>query len=200
MVTQDLNERFSRQVILPSVGVAGQKKWETSTVLLAGEGPAFQAAQKALETVGLSKIIAVQSPLSQFPLFSLALVITEKPDLRRAMSRQLRAESRPALFAWPSGKGYSLFLTKHTNGACPCLECFEVMNPKAFAQGTPTVQRILGAMAVSEALQWVLNEQSPLEGQVWLNSLEEGTSFRHKVLPSPKCPAQLLDEGAAVTP
>ena len=199
MTTQDLNERFSRQVILPSVGVAGQKKWESSTVLLAGEGVTLQAAQMALETVGLSKIISVQSLPSHLPSFSLALVVTEKPGLRRDMSRQLRTQSKPALFAWTSGTGYSLFLTKHQNGQCPCLECFEVMNPKAFAQGTPSVQRILGAMAASEALQWILNEQSPLEGQVWVNSIGEGTSFRHEVRSSPKCPARLLDECAAVT-
>ncbi len=200
MATPDLNERFSRQVILPSVGMAGQKKWESSTVLLAGEGVTLQAAQKALESTGLSKIIVVDSPPSQLSSFSLAIVVTEKTDLRREISRQLRAQSKPTLFAWLSGSGYSLFLTKHLNGQCPCLECFEVMNPKAFAQAEPTVQRILGAMAASEALLWILNEQSPLEGRVWINSLEEGTSFRHEVRSSPKCPALLLDEGVVVTP
>ena len=102
MATPDLNERFSRQVILPSVGMAGQKKWESSTVLLAGEGVTLQAAQKALESTGLSKIIVVDSPPSQLSSFSLAIVVTEKTDLRREISRQLRAQSKPTLFAWLS--------------------------------------------------------------------------------------------------
>jgi hypothetical protein len=74
------------------------------------------------------------------------------------------------------------------------------MNPKAFAQGMISVQRILGAMAASEALQWILNEESPLEGQVWVTTLDEGISFRHEVQPTYKCPARLLQEGAVVTP
>ena len=75
-----------------------------------------------------------------------------------------------------------------------------MMNPKAFSKGNEKVQRFLGAAAASEVLQFILKGDSPLEGRVWMTSLEEGVSFRHQVRPTPKCPARLLEEGAEVTP
>ncbi|HUO56879.1 MAG TPA: hypothetical protein VMV05_01765 [bacterium] len=55
-------------------------------------------------------------------------------------------------------------------------------------------------MAASEALQWLLKRESPLETKVWVNSLESGVSFHHEVRPTPKCPAWLLEQGAKITP
>ncbi|HTC20872.1 MAG TPA: hypothetical protein VK859_08490, partial [bacterium] len=80
------------------------------------------------------------------------------------------------------------------------LECFEIMNPKAFSKGQPPVQRMIGAMAASEALQWILKGSSPLEGKVWITSLDTGVSYHHEVHPTYKCSARLLEEGAVVTP
>ena len=201
METPELEERFSRQVILPFVGAQGQKKWEFSTVLLAGEGVAFQSAKTALETSGLSKIIVLSPESPQVSSdFSMGLVVTEKTGFRRQLSRRFRQQSKPVLFAWPSGSGFALFIARHQDGNCPCLECFETMNPKAFGKGPSSVQRILGAMAASETLQWVLRGESPLEGKVWITSLDGGLSFQHQVQSTYKCPARLLEEGAMVTP
>jgi molybdopterin/thiamine biosynthesis adenylyltransferase len=199
-----LNERFSRQVILPGVGTAGQEKWANSTLLLAGEGVALRAIRTALETAGASQILTL-SPGASGPLspFSIAIIVTEDMDWRGKLSRQLRSSAKPALFAWPAGSGYALFLTRHENSQCPCLDCFEVMNPKAFSptrQVTDSVRRILGSLAASEALQWILAGESPLEGKVWITSIQEGISFQHEVSASPKCPAKLVDEGVAITP
>jgi hypothetical protein len=80
------------------------------------------------------------------------------------------------------------------------LECFETLNPKAFSKGQPTISRILGALAASEALQWVLKGEAPIEGKVWITSLEEGVSIHHEVQPTYKCPAHLMEQGAPVTP
>ena len=215
-------ERFSRQVILPAVGPEGQKKWTEGSVLLAGEGVALQSAATALASVGVSRLFVL--PLGNFDSFSLAeqfpslhldilpeeferlpdssmtLALTENKEFRRSLSRWLRHHARPALFAWPAGSGFALLAARHQGGQCPCLECFEVMNPKAFSKGGAPVQRMIGAMAASEVLQWILNESSPLEGKVWITSLDSGVSFQHEIHPSYKCPARLLEEGATVTP
>ncbi len=216
------NERFSRQVILPSVGSEGQKKWSEASVLLAGEGTVLQSAALALASVGVSELFVVstgrfdsfslptQFPKLQidvlpedsehFPETSAVVVLTEDKEIRRRLSRWFRHHARPAFFAWPAGSGFALFTARHQGGQCPCLECFEIMNPKAFTKGSSSLQRMIGAMAASEALQWILKEDSPLEGKVWVTSMETGTSFHHVVQPTYKCPARLLEEGATVTP
>jgi molybdopterin/thiamine biosynthesis adenylyltransferase len=201
MPLADLNERFSRQVILPGVGVEGQQKWADATFLIAGEGISLQAASTAFETAGASKVILLD-PASADPLpeSTMTLVLTQDAGFRRQLSRWMRSQSRPVLYAWPSGSGFALFLATHRNGQCPCFECFEIMNPKAFNQGTPEVQRLLGAMAVSEILQWILKQDSPLAGKVWITALDSGVSFYHEVSPAYKCPARLLEEGAKITP
>jgi molybdopterin/thiamine biosynthesis adenylyltransferase len=215
-------EKFSRQTILPSVGPEGQDKWSKASALLAGEGVTLQSAAAALAAVGVSKLFLVSlghfdsfSLTSQFPHLqvdvlpeeteslpetSAVLVLTEDKEARRRFSRRLRHHARPAFFTWPSGSGFALFTARHEGGQCPCLECFEVLNPKAFAGREPSLQRMIGAMAASEALQWILRGGSPLEGKVWITSLERGISFHHEVQPTYKCPARLLEEGAPVTP
>ena len=212
------NERYSRQVILPGVGVEGQKKWGEATAFLAGEGFALEAAITALSTVGVHKLLVLSGeafdpsfftqrvsnlqiqvlPLSaeQIPSSSVSLIVTENEGLRRRLNRQLRCERRPALFAWPAGSGFAIFFGTHQGGRCPCVECLEVMNPKAFGKGTPSIQRILGATAASEALQLILKSKSPIENKVWITSLGEGVSIHHEVLPSYKCGAMLLEDGA----
>ena len=214
--------RFSRQTILSSVGPEGQKKWSEASALLVGEGTALQSAAVAMASVGVSKLFIV--PLDHFDSFSLtsqfpnlhvdvlpeefdslpettvALVLTENKEIRHRFSRWLRHHARPVFFAWFAGSGFALLTVRHEGGQCPCLECFEVMNPKAFTKGEPSLQRMLGAMAASEALQWILREKSDLEGKVWLTSLETGASFHHEVHPTYKCPARMLEEGARVTP
>ncbi len=221
MSPTDLNEKYSRQVILPGVGQEGQKKWGEARVLLAGEGIALQSAATALSSVGVSNIsilvheafdssFLVSTPkhlhveaiplTEKLPTFSIALVVSQNADLRRRLNRHFRAKSQPTIFGWPAGTGYALFLSRYLKGQCPCLECFEVLNPKVFTRGEPSVDRLLGAMAASEALQWILGEQSPLENKVWITSLEAGVSFHHEVTPSYKCPARMVAEGATVTP
>jgi molybdopterin/thiamine biosynthesis adenylyltransferase len=216
------DHRFSRQVILPSVGPEGQKKWSEASVLLAGEGAALHACATALASVGVPRLFVLS--LGDFDSFSLtnafpnlrmdvlpeesenlpdasiALITTENKEARRRLSRWLRHRAKPALFAWPAGSGFALFTARHQGGQCPCLECFEIMNPKAFSKGQPSVQNMIGAMAASEALQWILRGNSPLEGKVWITSLDTGVSYHHEVHPTYKCSARLLEEGAVVTP
>lgn len=199
--TASIQEKFSRQVILPGVGADGQAKWEASQVYLAGEGPAFEAADTALRAVGVSKLRVLEpGDLLDHPSADIALAVTAKADYRRALNRYFRKLSQPALFAWPAGSGFALYLTGHEPGKCPCFECFEILNPKAFSRGTDSVQRMLGAMAASEALQWLLKKESPLTGKVWVTSFDSGVSYQHQVEASYKCPAHLLEEGAQVTP
>lgn len=214
--------RFSRQTILSSVGPEGQKKWSQASALLVGEGVSLQSAATALASTGISKLFVVpigpfdsfaltsQFPglhldvlpeeFEQLPEATITLVLTEKREARRRFSRWLRHHARPAFFAWPAGSGFALLTARHEGGQCPCLECFEVMNPKAFSKGEPSLQRMIGAMSASETLQWILTEKSTLEGKVWITSLETGVSFHHDVDPTYKCPARLLEEGAPVTP
>jgi hypothetical protein len=217
----DAAERFSRQVILPGVGVEGQARWARSGILLDGEGPALESAATALASAGIGELLLPSSAFDaaslavrypglkvrvsperpqNIPKVDFSVIVTENGGKRRSWSRFFRKGSLPALFGWPAGRGWALFLASHPGGACPCLECFEALNPKAFSSGEPAVQRLLGAMAASEALQYLLEGGSVLEGKVWVTSLETGVSFRHPVLPSPKCQARLLEEGAQVTP
>jgi len=222
MAPTDKDPKYSRQVILPSVGPEGQIKWSQASVLLAGEGAALQAAATALASVGVSRLMILSAgPFDTFPLTdqfrdlqvdllpeefeqlpaaSEVVVLTENKELRRKISRWMRHHARPALFARPAGTGFALFSARHHGGQCPCLECFEIMNPKAFTRGEPSIQRTVGAMAASEILQKILKEDSPLDGKVWITSLESGVSFHHEVKPTYKCPARLLEEGAVVTP
>jgi hypothetical protein len=220
MITADPNEKFSRQVILPGVGTEGQKKWNDARVLLAGEGIALLAASQALSSVGISKIsllihkdfdpsFLVSSPpqinveaipfSNKLPTFTMALVVSQNAHLRRKLNRMFRKNHQPAVFAWPSGSGFALFTSRYVKDA-PCLECFEVLNPKAFSKGSASVERLLGATASSEALEFILNGESPLENKVWITALESGLSTQHEVLPTYKCPAKMIESGAAVTP
>lgn len=201
MAAPAFEERFSRQVLLPHVGTAGQEKWGGSTVLLAGEGTALESALEALRRSGVSKLPLLKpGSLDATPSASMTLVLTEDAAWRRTLSRSLRAASKPVLFGWPAGSGFALFLSGAQSSQCPCFECFEVMNPKAFGKGTPSVRRMLGALAASEVLKWILDGKSPLAGKVWITSLDEGVSFHHQVRSSSKCQARMREEGAAVTP
>jgi len=206
MNSPDLSDRFSRQTILPGVGLEGQKKWEEAAVVLAGEGSALEAAKTALEKVGLSQITLLNPNDSEIhSSISAALVVTSDANWRRQLNRQLRLSSKKVLFAWGNENGFSLFLNSPAQGFCPCLECFEVMNPKVFSsssrrdglpQGeTSSTHRVMGAMAATEALLWILKGESPLEGKVWMTSFEDGSSFQHEVQAAAKCPAALAKEG-----
>ena len=214
-------ERFSRQVILAGVGEAGQKKWAQTTLGLAGEGIAFEAALVALITSGLSAIrlqtlenfdlvswksrypesdLTLLKSTAELPDSSPVLILTDDPALRRELNRSLRLKPRPAFFGWCAGSGWALFFSRFKSGEGPCFECFETLNPKAFNEGSSEAQRLLGAAAATELLQWILTEDSPVENKVWITSLNEGLSFHHPVFPSSKCPADLIARGAKVTP
>jgi adenylyltransferase/sulfurtransferase len=216
------DQRYSRQVLLPGVGEEGQKKWSQATVLLAGESTAFESALTALSTSGVNKfyilsqvifdpssfvsqnpdlqIQALDPSIERAPSASLYLVVTEHSSFRRKMSRLARRQNQAALYAWPLGSGFGVFYSKHQGGKCPCLECFETLNPKSFNNAEKAVQRVLGAAAASEALKILLGEGSPLENKVGVTSMKSGFSFRHDVSPSYKCPVHLMDEGAVITP
>lgn len=221
MEPSEFKERFSRQTLLSSVGEAGQKKWVESSVTLVGEGPAFEAALLALVTSGLITLRLQTSPgfdaaawKSRFPEIQLSLqdsprvlsastvclVLTEKADLRRQINRSLQVSPQPAFFGWNAGSGFGLFFSAYKAPGEPCFECFEVLNPKAFNGGTLEAQKLLGALAASELLGWILKGESPLENKVWIASLDEGLSFHHPVTASGKCPAYLTAAGAKVTP
>lgn len=215
-------ERFSRQTILPGVGPEGQEKWSKANVFLVGEGPAIQSAALALVSSGVSrltfpvesrfdrlaltssfpqlKVDVLPQDLDQLPPVSMTLVLSEDPALRRKISRSLRHQAHPAVFGWPAASGFALLAVSHQGGQCPCLECFEIMNPKAFTKGTPAVQEMTGSMAATEALLWILKGSTPLEGRVWVNALASGISIHHPVQPTYKCTARMLEEGATVTP
>jgi hypothetical protein len=223
-----MDERYSRQTILDGVGEEGQEKWGKARLILAGEGIALDAAATALSSSGVGSLRIISPhpfntaewksrfPNTQvecldhssaaLPSTDLALVLSDDADFRRRLSRLFRKQAQPALYAWAAGSGYALFLGRHgleangPAGRCPCLECFEVMNPKAFAKLGPQVARLLASAAASEALLWLLSGQSPLVGKVWITSLETGVSFHHEVRVSHKCPARLTDEGATITP
>ncbi len=221
MPPANLEDRYSRQVILPGVGPEGQKKWRDARVLLAGEGPALQAAASALAAAGVGSLsllideffdpafllsqtpeLRVEAiPFSEnLPDFSLVLAVSEKAGLRRKLNRFFRRKGKTVLFGWPAGSGIALFLSRYSGKSCPCLECFEVLNPKAFAKGSPVIQRFLGAMAAAEALQWILKEESPFENKVWITVVNGAVSLQHELHPTYKCPALLIEEGAPVTP
>ncbi|HVM33347.1 MAG TPA: hypothetical protein VMU88_09460 [bacterium] len=221
METSDLQERFSRQILLPGVGEAGQQKWAQSQVALAGEGEAFEAAVLALASSGLGTLsLQSKAPLDlsawqkRFPDTSFCamdpgnlswdaaalLVLTETEEWRRAINRALRGKSRPAFYGWTAGSGFALFLAANRPEGCPCFECFEGLNPKAFSPGKSETKRLLGALAASEVLRWILKGESPLLDQVHLTLLDAGLSVDHPVFSSPKCPAHLTAAGAKVTP
>ena len=226
MEPSEWKERYSRQVILPAVGEAGQKKWAQAVVGVAGEGVALEAALLGLTTSGLSSIhlqtpesfdlgawknhypesaLSLSPSLVDVPHLSAVLILTENQELRRALNRELRLRQKSAFFGWCAGSGWALFFSRFKSqsgeaSGCPCFECFETLNPKAFNTGSPEVQRLLGAAAASELLQWLLTEESPLENKVWITSLHEGLSFHHPVFSSSKCPAALIARGAKVTP
>lgn len=214
-------ERYSRQTLLSGVGVEGQKKWAVATVRVAGEGVALDACLTALASSGLGNLQILntqpfdakafaqdhpQTKIEVLPDFNtdstsgLTVVVTGQTDLRRRISRQLRSQGKSGVFAWAAASGFALWVGLHAGKKCPCLECFEVQNPKAFTLGSPVIQRLLGQAAASEVLLFLLKGESPLANQVWITSLNAGVSLHHDVVPSYKCPAQLEDEGATVTP
>ncbi len=214
-------ERYSRQTLLKGVGVEGQKKWANSRVRVIGEGPALEACLTALASSGAGTLwIGSPEPYDLQALSQnqhqaktdlladigdqsdsdLTLVVTERTEIRRRISRQLRKLRKTGIFAWPAASGFALWVGTHAPGPCPCLECFEVLNPKAFTHGTPMIQRLLGQVAASEGLLYLLKGESPLAQRVWITALDTGISLHHEVFSSYKCPAQLEDEGASHTP
>jgi hypothetical protein len=218
------NARYSRQTILPLIGEAGQQKLSNSSVWLIGEGTVLEAALMALASSGLSQILVssdshfdesswknrfADSEISflsldtiQIPLVSLVLVLTSVDKIRKRFNRELRGKGLPAVFGWNAGSGIGLFFSRCENHGkkCPCFECFEILNPKAFNEGVPEVLRFLGAAVASEALLWLITGKTEIENQVWIQSLDSGQSFYHPVSASFKCPAFLLEKGATVTP
>jgi hypothetical protein len=183
------------------VGEEGQEKWRSSRFLLAGEGEAVESARSALSSSGASDIRPVPPDLSGLADCGLLLVLTEDADLRRRLNRAARKAGARTLLGWASGSGFALCASGPSPSKdAPCFECFETLNPKAFSIGNPESLRILGALAASEALLWVLEGRSPLEGKVWLTSLASGLSFAHEITPSPKCPALLAEKGITLTP
>jgi len=218
------NARYSRQTILPSIGEAGQKKLANSSVWLVGEGSVLEAALIALASSGLSQILVssvfrfdeslwkgrfADSEISflpldtiQIPPVSLVLVLTSVDKMRKRLNRELRGKGLPTVFGWNAGSGIGLFFSQYKNHdkKCPCFECFEILNPKAFNEGVPEVLRFLGAAGASETLLWLITGKTEIENQVWIQSLDSGQSFYHPVSASFKCPAFLLEKGATVTP
>jgi len=189
---------FARQVLLPEVGPAGQAAWAKASVALLGEGPTLESARTALGSSGIGTLSPFTDPRKP-PPFDLLLVLTSDPALRRTLSREIRAVKEPVLFGWLCGEGHALFAP--VPGGCPCLECFETLNPKAFkGKASSAAARHLGATAATEALLWLLQGDSPLVGQVRLLLPENGSALSHPVAPSAKCPAKLLSGGAKVTP
>ena len=232
MPPPEVHEKFSRQVILPKVGAEGQRKWAESSVCLIAEGTVLFPAAVALASSGVGRLSLLPlgpfdpknlaSPLTELPVeilpentgvlpeASAFVILTGNKQAWRPWSRQFRSDHKPALFGWLAGSGCALFHATHRGDGCPCLECFEVMNPKAFtrkgqggggqAPAGLSVERLWGALAASETLQWLLKGTTPLENKVWITSVETGVSFQHDVRPTYKCPARMLEEGAPVTP
>lgn len=221
MVSPEWMERFSRQALLSGVGVEGRKKWAQARLRVAGEGEALDACLTALASNGVGNIqilsphpfdpkpyaqaqpktrVEVLTDLNTSSGADLTLVVANQADFRRRISRQLRSQKKIGIFGWPAASGFALWVGLHARGKCPCLECFEVQNPKAFAHGSPEIQRLLGQAVASEALLFLLEGESPLVNKVWINTLNAEVSMQHEVFPSYKCPAQLVDEGAPVTP
>ena len=62
------------------------------------------------------------------------------------------------------------------------------------------MERLLGSVAASETLELILNGSSPLENKVWITALETGISVKHEIIPTYKCPAKMIEDGAKVTP
>jgi len=201
--------------------VEGQKKWARSKVKVVGEGLALESCLTALASSGLGNLFVyspspfdlqpyIQNyPQAHFDSLSddlqpldvdLILAVNCQASLRRRISRDLRTHKKTGLFAWPAASGFAIWLGLHSKGACPCLECFEVLNPKAFNNGTPAVLRMLGQSAASEALLYLVQGQSPIANKVWVTSFQTGISIHHEVFPPYKCPAQLEEKGASVTP
>jgi hypothetical protein len=188
---------------------------------VAGEGEALDACLTALASNGVGNIqILSPQPFDPKPFAQshpktrveilpdlntpssadLTLVVTDQADFRRRISRQLRSQKKTGIFSWPAASGFALWVGLHAKGKCPCLECFEAQNPKAFAHGSPEIQRLLGQAVASEALLFLLEGESPLANKVWINTFDTEISMQHEVIPSYKCPAQLVDEGAPVAP
>jgi len=190
---------FARQVLLPEVGPEGQAAWAKASIALLGEGAALASARTALESSGIGTLKLLTGPES-LPPSDILLVLTGDADLRRGASRRARAGEGSALFGWLAGGGHALF-APDPQGGCPCLECFETLNPKVFkGKASSAAQRHLGAAAATEALLWLLKGSSPLVGRVQLFLPSQGSALIHPVTPSAKCPARLLSGGAGVTP
>jgi hypothetical protein len=158
----------------------------------------MDSAKTALASTGIGTL-SLFSDQKNLPPFDLLLVLTGDAALRRAVSRGARAVKKPTLFGWLCGEGHALFAP--ASAGCPCLECFETLNPKAFKQNASSAAaRHLGAIAATEALLWLLQGNSPLVGSVRFLLPSNGSALLHPVVSSAKCPAKLLSEGAKVTP
>jgi hypothetical protein len=80
--------RFVRQVLLPEVGEAGQRRIEASSAAVAGEGPAHEVASRYALGAGFARV--VPGPIDVDALAPAGLV-------RDARAREILAGARAAL-------------------------------------------------------------------------------------------------------
>ncbi|MFT3776160.1 MAG: hypothetical protein QM820_63260 [Minicystis sp.] len=95
-------ERFLRQVLLPEIGEAGQRRLGASEAAVGGEGIAHEVAARYAEGAGFAAIVA--GPVDVEALAPQAIVRTTAAREVLAGSRAALAEMRRALASSPENR------------------------------------------------------------------------------------------------
>ena len=182
MLTEAQIERYSRQIVLPEVGGGGQERLLAARVVLAGDGPAAEAAATLLGRAGVGALHlqAGAGALSEL-----------SPDCQ--VSRHAGLEEAPAagvVVDLTPDTALSAVLARRAQAGRPCRRCFEPAFGAEETDREPSVVApaalALGALAATEALRVILT--APAQGRLTTLRIFDGVLATRE--PStPGCPS-----------
>ena len=201
MLTDAQVERYSRQILLPEVGGRGQERLLAARVLLAGTGPAAEAAAVlvwragvgALDLVGVGPALTELSPDCRAARYAEAAaapaadVVVALGGDAAALARGRQA-GRPFVLGALGAEGAAVMTL--VGRPCPaCVDPAWVGAPgdvPAGALAAPAAL-VLGALAAGEALRVLLT--APGRGRLTVLALASGAARAADLEPAAGCPA-----------
>jgi len=172
MLTEAQIERYSRQIVLPEVGGGGQERLLAARVVLAGDGPAAEAAATFLGRAGVGALhlqasagalselspdcqVSRHAGLEEAPAAGVVVDLTPDTALSAVLARRAQA-GRPCVLGALSGA--MIFVL--TLVGRPCVACLgsERLETRRAARGPLAAPALLGlgALAANEALRVLL--------------------------------------------
>lgn len=184
-------QRWSRQLVLPEVGVQGQRRLEQAAFAVFGCSAAAKKSALALKRSGVGRVFFSETFDKTDYSSDFDLIF---PSPTTPLGRDLVRSEKPKLFVFAYGKAGAVFFQK--GGECPCWGCYVSWNPKIDVFFDAFHQDFTGVWAAQEAAVRFLKRFED-SSSLCLYTLE-GETLRFSVAPSRKCFFQLEQQGLPV--